>query len=124
MLANQQVHSFRVRVNNRGKNGNLMIGFSPQPNHDAGVANYHRCGWYLDVYNGSLHSQQGDAGRSYATAIPNGSIVTASLDPQACSISFSVDGCNLLTAFSNIPAAATLYPALDLSEVGQVVELV
>lgn len=81
-LANKPVDSFRVRIHNRGKDGNLMIGFAPEANHYAGGANFSRCGWYIYVYNGSLYSQAGDYKRSYTVVVPP-SYPAATYDPTA-----------------------------------------
>lgn len=121
VMTKQKQPSFRVRIVN---GVNIMLGFASRSNFQLNETNYPSRGWYLHIADGTLYSQQGDSGRGYAGALPPGSIIAASFDPAAHTISFTLvaDSLQLGAAFRNLPTME-LYPAVEIREVGQAVEL-
>ena len=108
----EEGNQFKVKLNSQVDY--LMIGFAPRTVNLNG--NNSKCGYYLFAINGTLYSQNGDLGKSYASKISAGSIVECKFENG--NISFIVNGVDKGIAFSNIPNEPKLYPAFDVYDNG------
>jgi len=103
--------SYKVRIINRGGDGNIMIGLAPKSGFQPTGQNHDRCGWYIYAYNGTFYGQSNGGARDYGSAIQNGSEIEVLWNGS--SISFSIGGKNLGVAFSGIPQQE-LFPAVNI----------
>jgi len=121
VLGTQPNQNFKVKVLNRGPNGDFMIGMASTIQQNS--SNYNARGWYLYGSNGTLYSQQGDSSRYYCgNGLNNGSVIEVLFDQTAKTISFAIDGVGKGVAFSNIPNG-DIYPALDMYDQSSSLEI-
>jgi len=100
--------SYKLLINSGG--GNLMIGWGPST-MSLTSSTYSSSGWYFYQAGGTLYSQNGDGGKSYASSFSSGSTVTASYSPSKGQIKFAVDGSDKGVAYNNI--SGDLVPAIN-----------
>eukprot|EP01118_Nematostelium_gracile_P017765 TRINITY_DN7697_c0_g1_i1.p1 TRINITY_DN7697_c0_g1~~TRINITY_DN7697_c0_g1_i1.p1 ORF type:complete len:320 (+),score=84.51 TRINITY_DN7697_c0_g1_i1:70-1029(+) len=121
VLGNRSINSFKIKIIKT--NGQVMIGMAPLTvnlNRDDSRS----CGWYLNIGDGSLHSQNGDKARPYTTSIKENSIVQVDHDREKKTISFSINGQNKGIAYQNISSNLVLYPCVGIVLSENVVEIV
>ncbi len=104
-------NSFSVRVDRRGDNGWMFIGFiTPDL---SGTSGYR---WYgIKVDTGRAALQVGAAApvrHAYSTPVMNGEVIT--VIREGTSISMLRNGAPLGVAFTDVPAELTLYPFASL----------
>eukprot|EP01118_Nematostelium_gracile_P008937 TRINITY_DN2990_c0_g1_i1.p1 TRINITY_DN2990_c0_g1~~TRINITY_DN2990_c0_g1_i1.p1 ORF type:complete len:311 (-),score=61.58 TRINITY_DN2990_c0_g1_i1:29-961(-) len=124
VVGTRAVLSFKVKLSMR-VNGRVLVGMAPKSEKlDLNNGNSTKCGWYLWLYDGCLYSQDGDQfGRKYARPVAENKIVQVHYNEINGTISFTIDGKDHGVAFSNIPPTI-LYPCVELSECGDVIETV
>ena len=107
---------FTVRVDNRGANGIMNIGFYRK---DAVIGSSDVRDYYLCVDNGNVISDIGGArvGRPYTTQVITGDVIT--VIREGTSISFKKNGISLGEAFTNISEAEELHPFVDFLQANQ-----
>ena len=116
VLGSTPAKSYQLQVINRGSSGYIMVGLSPKENFLPDGQNFNQCGYYLNIYNGNIYSQDRSNVRPYHTSISNNSIIEIIYKNQE--ISFSVNNKNLGVAFHNVNG--NLYPAVDFYDLASV----
>jgi len=111
---------FKLKLLKRGPNGYVMIGLAPNTTNKNGL-NYATCGWYYLVHNGGLYSQGGIDNKAYCEPMKEGSIIEVVYANNA--IEFIIDNVRKGYAHINLPSNLTLYPSIDIAEVGISVQL-
>jgi hypothetical protein len=111
--------SYKLKILNRGPYGFIMIGMATVLTESP---NYNLCGWHFNCYNGTLWSKNVN-GRSYASAVNNGSVIEVVFDESTRTLSFVVDGIHKGVAFSNLPIQ-DIYPALEILDEDSSVEII
>ncbi len=97
VLSNSTVTSFTIRILNRGSDRGMMIGMAPKPSFKIGSSNCSTCGYYLNVNDGCLYSQQGDSGKAYSSPVRTGRTIEVVFDQNTRTISFRVlEMCELI----------------------------
>lgn len=125
----QSVHSlypctkFSVRLDAGEEHPHVSIGFAPSSGFNGDSAMDIKCGWYIFARTGTLYSPRGDWGKTYATVMSLGSVVTCILDRDTNSISFQVDGQSFGVAYTAIPQTE-MYATLSFDEAKIQVSLV
>jgi len=113
VLGTEAISSYKVKVNSRGSSGHVMVGFAPRSGFQPNGQNYHQCGYYLYLTNGTLYSGHGQ-GAGYTQPINDGDIITVTYDAASRQISFERNAQQLGVAFNNV--APGLFPALNIYE--------
>ncbi|KAL9657851.1 hypothetical protein ABK040_009440 [Willaertia magna] len=119
VLGDNGCYNYKIKIINGAANNYLMIGFALQNSFQINSSNYHCHGWYLYYHSGGKYSQLGDSNAPYANGgftPKNGTIVEATYDPNAGTISFKVDNVDLGIAYNNINAPIDFCPAFEMHE--------
>eukprot|EP01118_Nematostelium_gracile_P008711 TRINITY_DN2890_c0_g3_i2.p1 TRINITY_DN2890_c0_g3~~TRINITY_DN2890_c0_g3_i2.p1 ORF type:complete len:161 (+),score=30.54 TRINITY_DN2890_c0_g3_i2:322-804(+) len=118
VLGMKSVTSYSVKVIER--QGHVMIGMAPK-RVQLNALNHATCGWFLDLCNGYIHSQNGS--RQYTTRIRKGCTAQVFHNKQNGTISFGVNGINQGIAFETIPNDVDLYPCVEINSRNACLEL-
>ncbi|KAL9646805.1 hypothetical protein ABK040_013667 [Willaertia magna] len=117
VLGDNGCYNYKIKIINGGANNCLMIGFALKNSFLINGQNYSAHGWYFYYYNGSKYSQLGENNATYGRFTPkNGTVIEATYDPNAGTISFKVDDVDLGIAYNNINAPVDFCPAFDIYE--------
>jgi len=100
--------------------GSIMVGLAPKQT-DPNEANYHKCGFYINLGNGYVYNKTPPA-RGYTGIIKANS--TVEVKHVGTDILFVIDGQSKGVAFKNVPGAGTLYPSIDFLDLNATIELI
>ncbi len=122
VLGAESVDSYAVRLVAHCEN--LTLGFAPNTISLDGPPNHTRTGFFFCCRGGQVY-QQGDGSLPYAggSCHLNDTVIEASWDRRARTISFAVNGVSRGVAFRNVPQSA-LFPAFDTGDAGCTFEFV
>jgi len=112
--------SFKAKLSKRVTYGSIMIGLAPNTTNKNG-SNYTTWGWYYNVHSGLLFSQGGTSGKPYCEPMKEGSIIEVIYANNT--IEFIIDNVKKGFAYINLPSNMTLYPSIDIHEVGVSLQL-
>jgi len=124
VAAEPDVPSFRVRIWNRGSEGDIAVGYARSAGFTPDGANHNRSGWFVYISSGDLWSGFGDRGRSYCAPLNQGDLLEVQYDKTSGLISFAVNGAGLGVAFTSTNSYdGPLFPCVDMYEPGASVAL-
>jgi len=122
IIGNKAVDRYTVKIDNRGRSGCIMIGFSTGATWNPNGSNRDTNGWFISVNTGSLYGENRLGGVAYSTAINNGDHIT--VIREGASIRFEKNKVNLgICSFTTVPNHP-LFPAVELWESSTVITLV
>jgi SPRY domain len=92
----------------------IFIGFAPSKLFDVSTRNADSCGWYLDLNDSTLYSQNGKRNKPYSSRCEIGDTITCIYNTSTSAISFEKNGVSLGVAFSNVNGE-DIAPAVELA---------
>jgi SPRY domain len=117
LIWDKSIYKYSVKID-ASTRMHIMIGFAPSKLYDINGSNYHSCGWYLYLKDGTLYSQNDiNYGKAYSSRCNVGDTITCIYNASASEISFEKNGVSLGVAFTNVNGE-DIAPAVELYNKG------
>ena len=102
-----------------------MIGIAPYDIEQSNKENHSKCGWYLNCYNGKLHSgpPTNYNDKTYHSSFSSGTIIDIELNISKGSIRYFRNGVDKGIAYQGIPTNKPLRLAIEMYYAGVSVQL-
>jgi hypothetical protein len=126
LIWDKSISKYSVKIEASQEENYIYIGFASSKLYDSrgyyDGSGFYSCGWYLEIFNGHLHSKDGDRLKTYDSGCKVGDTITCIYNCSSSEISFEKNGVSLGVAFTNVKGE-DIAPAVELYYEGDSITL-